>query len=351
MALLGSIRKTPRWQAHYPAAAPELEEFIWDLEEDSLLGWVRICREFPDDPTVRLVREAYEAPCRIEGKAAPGIEVIGIIHLDRTFQAVTARKLPTTDPDWRPDLPNLPRRLTRAETLSVVLPIIWADSRLWGIIRSVEDRSRPESDIDEYLADTYQVRLKLPLAAWNQLIQFPRHRDYVFLLIPSVPGRFCEPPGRSVAAESRESAAAIDAASKALAAYFGPEMSDPLPGLAKANLPTVALKAIRAACDKLRDDAAWCLKHPGMMPAPRATLTRPPAKRILRAEALERMVDILRAEPDLADYDLAKRALGDPGSTGRTQARDAKILANLRDRISVAQYKTRGRRRGRGDGA
>ena len=76
--------------------------------------------------------------------------------------------------------------------------------------------------------------------------------------------------------------------------------------------------------------------------AHRAPSTRHRTRKLSEAKSLEEMVIILRSDPGISDYALAKQAMGRMTAAGRKLGKEAKMLAFYRDRLPVKFHKSAG---------
>jgi hypothetical protein len=230
-----------------------------------------------------------------------------------------------------------------------MLRTAWADVKLWKMIRGEADPHVSFSPFHFYLANHYWLHLLFPASVWDEMSRQPKRRNMLFgLMLTGSHEWFHSPtqhPLRKYDLDDLRPDGLDDDLLAPLLITYVDYPSDDLQraALAWRQLPAASLRTLKAAAEHLAADADWCLKHPGQ----RWTTIRSPRqpRRLMSLETvqhLESMVAMLKANPTLSDYALAKEHFGPTSSTQRGLASEARKLASLRDGLNLPCHKRRG---------
>lgn len=244
---------------------------------------------------------------------------------------------------------DLPEQLTFSEALSERLLIVWADHKLWRIIRADQRQLPSPHTIDSYvhtwLACKYHLNMDIPASVWREMACQPDQRAYLFeLLVLSAPKFFwvqSPDPKNDLPTEwrnklSRENLGAL------LNKYVQNPVQDWRPSLVMEGYPEEVLEWLRFAVNKLAKDIAYVIQHPERFDARRAPSVPRRVRKLKEVKAIEDMVVLLRHDGQVSDGALAKQSMGRITAAGRKLAREARLLARYRDGLSVKFHKSRG---------
>lgn len=226
-----------------------------------------------------------------------------------------------------------PEQVTMSEAMAERLPVIWADHRVWSLLRS----PNPGAAMS-VINRVYGIVLPFTKELWFELLEKPAARGYLFPLMVAMPRQFVfrintGPDAKEVRGDN---------VTNVLLGYFLFEGWDFRPSLAKLALSPEALDRIHRAAERLSADARYCRENGNRVEDYRAPSLAHRIRNLEEAALLERMVGKLRRHPDYTDYRLAKEFLGVLNGSGRKLAREARLLAHYRDQLPVVFHKSRG---------
>jgi hypothetical protein len=243
--------------------------------------------------------------------------------------------------------PSLPDEPTPRERLSDLLPVLWADHRLWWFL----SRKPPEKPILKgavfayLLLKFYGLHIPFSDSFWLELRgQAPKWNHLQFLM-PWLAERFFYPGPASSKDELSESEDTLlneTLLGKLLERYVKNPQRDWRPLLSSMNFPVRVLRRIAQATANLSEDARWCQEHPGQLASGRAPKVGHRIRSLADVRTIEIMVEAVRQNPQTSDYELAKKCLGRIEAGDRKLAKDAKKLAMYRDSIPVKFHKSHG---------
>lgn len=250
--------------------------------------------------------------------------------------------------------------------LDVRLALIWSDLTFWQKVRGGRVEPLPNDTVEAYLLYKYLLLIPWNKTLWDQMVARPNRRNLLFFLMCSIAEEFMwvqsADPEEELEEHASEALQRI-AESGLLLRYANSPGADFRPWLFSQGPPTEVLERLRDAGKRLASDAAWCLRQirtkSGMewdldrqaahlvnqMPPRRPQSLARRSQSLALARTREDMVDLLRGDPTLPDYQLSKRCLGRDTAAGRKQGQEAKLLAYYRDRLPVIFYNRRGQGR------
>ena len=245
---------------------------------------------------------------------------------------------------------DLPDRDTFPEALRERLLIVWADNIFWRIIRNgpkLPPASVPTVDdyVRSWLVHKYHLTIPIPASVWREMVAQPIQRAYLFGLLVCLAPRFfwvqSQVPKDDLPAKWRDKLS-CDNLGALLNKYVQNPVQNWRPSLALEDYPEEVLEWLRFAVNRLADDIAYVIQHPGRFDARRA----PPVPHRMRGlgevKAIEDMVERLRCDGQVSDGALAKQTIGRITAAGRRLAREARLLACYRDGLPVKFHKSRG---------
>ena len=253
---------------------------------------------------------------------------------------------------WKHIVGDLPKEPTPSEALADRLLIVWADADFWKNKRiGLNHPPNSPATIDDvafaYHLDKYNLNLKIPANAWFEMVRKPILRAYFFQLMTVLAPRYfwvrSSAPKQNLPAKWR-SELSRDRLGALLYKYVQNPAQDWRPQLVLEHYPKEILEWLRAAVNRLADDLGYVLKNPGRFDARRAPPIAHRVRTLAEAHRIEQMVAMLRKQPEITDYSLAKECLGSMTGSSRKLAREARLLAFYRDGLHVSFYKSRGRK-------
>jgi hypothetical protein len=234
---------------------------------------------------------------------------------------------------------ELPDEPTFAEKLGDLLPVVWADYRLWQAFTMKPPGSAIlKNALAAYLLlKFYNLQIPFQDSVWLELRGQTVKWNYLQFLMASHAHNFFH----------LESASGKDVLGelflgKLLLKYVRHPLNDYRPLLSTLGYPAPVLRRLSQAAANLSKDAAWAAKNPDRYVAGRAPTATHRVRNLREAKAIEDMVVILRQNIGISDYALAKKGLGRISAAGRKLAKEAKLLALCRERLPVKIHKSRG---------
>jgi hypothetical protein len=314
-----------------PSPAPNLDSLIRDLEDDFL----KITKNKDGKSSVSAARRFLSK----------------LRHAAESFDSWcwSPRRRPMIE-QMVGDLPNEP---TPPEVLADRLLILWADADFWRIIRKVlKEAPDPPATIDhvplDYLRDKYDLYLQIPVNTWLEMVRKPIQRAYCFELMTVFAWRYfpvqSSVPKQNLPARWRTelSRDKLGAMLDMLCRYVQYPARDWRPQLVLTGFPKETLERLRAAVNRFADDIGYVLKNPTRFDAGRAPPIGHRVRTLADAHHIEQMVAMLRQQPEITDYSLAKQCLGSMAGSSRKLAKEARLLASYRDGLHVKFYASRG---------
>jgi len=237
-----------------------------------------------------------------------------------------------------PDEPTMP------ELVAKYFPIMWADWRLWAVVRRSSAAPAAKS-AQEFISSTYDFYVPFEDSVWRELAEKKVQYFYLLTLMKMTAFNLfkADSPesGDSTAADLNQLYNAVF--ERVFTRYIRNPHVDQRPWLSLQNLPNAQLCRLRDACKRLAKDASWCASHPGRFEARRAPMISRRVRQPEEALKVELMVEMLRKEPELTDYALAKNCPGcQITAAGRKLAAEARRLAILRDGLPLKTHQQRG---------
>jgi hypothetical protein len=245
-----------------------------------------------------------------------------------------------SEPSIMPDGETMRQRLSR------LLPTVWADAEFWKIVNSGPDSLAKYIAVTDHLRMRYLLDVRFYPGVWRKLVNRPMQRAYLFGIMVFAAQHYfhvenADPEFKGAFLDDKFSDEELGRLVKHYA-YF--PYDDPRSNLASRLLPENALKGLRLAIGKFRSDLDWIIKNPGKIHARRAPTPRHKPASSTNVPHLEQMIELLRGEPGLSDYQLSLKHFGDAVDVHRKLAKQAKAVARFREGISVKQHRPRGSR-------
>ena len=243
---------------------------------------------------------------------------------------------------------ELPDKATFGEKLSNLLPVVWADYRLWQAFA----RTPPESPIlkdalfAHMLLKFYNLQIPFRDSVWLELRAQPIKWNFLrWLMTASGADSFFNLESASAKDELTAGERSLLGElflGKLLGKYVGIPLNDWRSLIWHMQYPPQVLRRLSQAAASLSKDAAWCAKNPDRYVARVAPTAGHRVRGLHDVKAIEDMVGLLRGDPGISDYALAKAGMGRITAAGRKLAKEAKLLAFYRDGVPVQLHKSRG---------
>lgn len=249
---------------------------------------------------------------------------------------------------------DLPEQPTMQEALADQLLIVWADPKLWYLIRELQ-KFPPNlpGNIDEYvrswISQQHHVWITFPASVWLEMLDEPIQRAYLFQLMTAMAPCFFNTSAadpKNILPPDWCYMLAEEELGLLLHQYVQEPGQDWRLSLACEEYPQAVLVRLHAALTKCADDVAYLIKNPGRFDGRRAPAISHRMRTLDDARQLEHMVAMLRQHPGLTDYSLAKQHFGSDQANKRKLASQARDLAFWRDQIPVTFHRSRGDKSG-----
>ena len=237
--------------------------------------------------------------------------------------------------DVRPD--EFPEQQTFSEKLGDLLPVVWADHRLWQAfkIKPTVGIIRNDAQAANLLRKFYNLRIPFQDSVWLELRDQPVKWNYLqFLMVSRSAGFF-----QLEAATAEDELTEIERDSlydflsgKLLRKSVRHPMDDLRPELSLKKYPAKVLLRISQAMSKLAKAAAWCARNPNCYVARRAPTAGHRIRNLRDAKAIEDMVVMLRQNVGISDNALAQKFMASRHSIARRKANQFKGNITAGDR-------------------
>lgn len=243
---------------------------------------------------------------------------------------------------------DLPAEDTLPERLARLLPVIWADYRVWYYVHLVETQpSRKLKPLNAFLLRWYGLHIPFTNSVWIELRSHAGKWAYLTGLMIASPrpffdfekaadGDYPTPTDQELISDCRKLGHLLYRYLRYPGADWRVYLHSEFEWI---------LDFLVVACKKIAADASWSLEEPNRFEASRAPALPHRVRSLEDAQKLEQMVGLLRDNPVTTDYDLAKRALGNFSGAGRRLAKEARRLALYRDRLPVKFHRSSGDKR------